>query len=107
MKQKHFEYYYNEKISGFEKKQIDEIMNGKPFDELSVAKKVAISLICIPDEINFFGSDNNILKFYNDSTEYELLDKMSAEEYVIYIDLMCLRGITVEYDSAFDYWMVY
>lgn len=108
MKQKHFEYYYNEKISGFEKKQIDEIMNGKSFDELSVAKKFAISLICIPDEINFLESSGNIvIKLYNDSTEYELLDKMSQEEYDIYIDLMCSRGVSIEYDSTFDYWIVH
>lgn len=107
MEQKHFEYYYNKKISGFEKKQIDEIMNGKSFDELSVSKKIAISFICIPDELNFFCSDTNIIKLYNDSTEYELLDKMSQEEYDIYIDFMRSRGITVEYDSTFDYWMVY
>lgn len=86
--------------SGMQLKRCDEILRGKKFDELSVNDKVRLSIILIPDELNFFKPDEEDKKeiiFDKDSNEYDMFEKMSQEYWDNYINIMADRGITVEY----------
>ena len=107
MEKRHFEYYYKNKLSSNEKCMVNAVLSGKDFDELSIARKTRISLIIIPDEINFFQTDEKTeLVFDKNTNEYDMFDKMSQEEYDIYSDLLCSRGIIIEYNNKEDCWKI-
>ena len=89
--------------SGMQLKRCDEVLRGKKFDDLSVNDKVRLSIILIPNELNFFRDDDDEEIFFNnDSNEYDMFEKMSQEYWENYIDIMAGRGITVEYDTVED-----
>ena len=107
MNENQYKFYYEQMLNNEQKAKCDEITAGKKYNQLSIQQKVQLSLICIPSEINFFSDDENKeVRFSSDTKEYKLLENMEIEEWEVYIEIMSSRGVTVEFDSIDDDYVI-
>lgn len=108
MKKEHFNYYYNNVLNGEEQRHCNNITHGEDFDNLTLNQQIKLSIICIPDSINFFNNeDGRKLEFNTTTPEYKELESMDDEQWEVYLDIMEGRGITVEFDLVEDIFVVY